>query len=137
MPSPPPAGTNALGNTPPPIAQPTPGVPTAAPPPGSQTLAINVNGPTAIDPDGLRRTGFERLLAGAGGGTTCQLSLTLPAGTYSGTIGNAAIAFSVAPATTNVVNLTLGGVPAQLAVVPGSSMSAQNAQGGHRFLRRR
>lgn len=130
VPSPPPAGTNALGNTPPPIAQPTPGVPTAAPPPGSQTLAINMNGPAAIAQTVSVGPASSGCSPAAGGGTTCQLSLTLPAGTYSGTIGNAAVAFSVAAAATNAVNLTLGGVPAQLAVMPASAMSAQNAQGG-------
>ena len=48
----------------------------------------------------------------------------------SGTVGSAAIAFTVAPSSNNVLSLTLGGVPSQIAVVPASSMSAQNAQGG-------
>jgi hypothetical protein len=73
------------------------------------------------------------------------MSLALAAGTYTGTIATyassntssanalsppAAIAFTVTPGGNNVVNLTLGGVPAQLVIVPASFLSAQNTQGG-------
>lgn len=53
-----------------------------------------------------------------------------------GTIGIAnaaaptAIAFTVSPNAENVFGVTLSGVAAQVAVVPASSLSAQNAQGG-------
>jgi hypothetical protein len=124
------AGTNALGAVP---TLPTPATsgnsPTAPPAPGSQQLAINVSGPTTISQTvavGPNSGGC----APSAGGSTCQLALSLPAGTYMGTIGSAAIAFNVAPGANNVLNLTLGGVPSQVAVVPASSLSAQNAQGG-------
>ena len=66
---------------------------------------------------------------------SCQLSLTLPAGTYTGTVGSsaAAIGFTVAPSTNNVLNLTLGGTPSSVAIVPGSFLSFANAQGGIDF----
>ncbi len=107
----------------------TPVVSTPPPPAGSQELAINVSGPTTIS---------QTLAVGpnAGGcvpsqgGSTCQLSLSLPAGTYTGTAGGSAIAFTVAASSNNVLNLTLGGVPSQVTVVSGSSLSAQNPQGG-------
>ncbi len=112
-------------------------VTTAPPPPtisgaaanGAQILAINVSGPTSISQSvtvGPSATGCSP----APGGTSCQLALTIPAGTYMGTIGSAAVAFNVASSATNSVNLTLSGVPAQLQIVPASSMSATNAQGG-------
>ncbi len=113
-------------------------VTTAPPPPpmsgapagnGAQVLAINVSGPTSITQSvtvGPNATGCSP----APGGTNCQLALTLPAGTYTGTIGSAAVAFNVASSATNSLNLTLSGVPAQLQIVPASFMSAPNAQGG-------
>jgi hypothetical protein len=64
------------------------------------------------------------------GGSTCQLALSLPAGTYAGTVGSSAIAFTVTPGSNNVLNLTLGGVPSQIVVVPASFTSATNVQGG-------
>ncbi len=96
---------------------------------GSQVLAINVSGPTTIS---------QTLPVGpnAGdcvpspGGATCQLALSLPAGTYTGTVGSSAVAFNVGASSNNVLSLTLGGVPSQVVVVPASSMSAQNPQGG-------
>lgn len=112
----------------PPVTTPPP-VTTGPAAPGSQLLAINVNGPTAINqtvPVGPNSSGCAQ----APGGSTCQLALSLPAGTYTGTIGNAAIAFTVVAASSNVLNLTLGGVPAQAVIVPASTASAQNGQGG-------
>jgi hypothetical protein len=105
---------------------------TAAPPSlsaGSQALAINVTGPTTISQTlsvGPNSTGCSP----AAGGSSCQVGLSLPSGTYAGTIGSAAVAFTVAPGSNNVLNLTLGGTPAQVAVVPASAMSGANAQGG-------
>ena len=140
-PAPPPsssagAAAPVLGGLVPPAAGTSPGAtPTAPPPPGSQVLAINVNGPAAISQTlavGPNAGGC----APAAGGTSCQLSLALPSGTYVGTIGVAntaastAIAFTVTPNGQNVFGVTLSGVAAQVAVVPASSLSAQNAQGG-------
>jgi hypothetical protein len=129
-----PGGAQIFGGNPPP-AIPTPSGPTAPPPPGAQVLAININGPSPIAQTvtvGPNASGC----APASGGTSCQLSLALPAGTYSGTVGppNAAsptaVAFTVTPNAPNLFALTTGGVPAQLTVVPASAMSAVNAQGG-------
>jgi hypothetical protein len=103
-------------------------VSTPIPVPGSQSLAISISGPTAISQTlsvGPNSTGCSP----APGGSSCQLALSLPAGVYTGTIGSAAIAFTVTPGTSNALNLTLGGVPAQIAVVPASFTSSQNAQG--------
>ena len=99
-------------------------------PPGSQTLAINVTGPTTINQNvvvGPNASGCTP----APGGTACQLSLTLPAGTYTGTVGSssAAIGFTVAPSSNNVLSLTLGGTPSSIAIIPGSFLSFANAQG--------
>ncbi|MBV8343981.1 MAG: hypothetical protein JO190_03180 [Candidatus Eremiobacteraeota bacterium] len=130
-----------LPTLPPPPQQPlsgavpvtTPAAPTvssiAPAPNGGQLLAINMNGPTSISQSvtvGPNAAGCSP----APGGSTCQLALTLPAGTYAGTIGSAAVAFNVASSATNSLNLTLSGVPAQMQIVPGSFMSAPNAQGG-------
>jgi hypothetical protein len=96
---------------------------------GLQALAINVSGPTTISQTvsvGPNANGCTP----APGGSTCQLGLTLPAGTYAGTVGSVAVAFTVSAATSNVLNLTLGGVPSQIAVVPATATSAANAQGG-------
>lgn len=129
MPSPaPPIGTS-LSGAPPVFPTPPATTPSAPPAPGSQAVAINVSGPTTISQTvsvGPTSSGCTP----APGGSTCQLALTLPAGTYTGTIGSAGIAFTVSPVTSNALNLTLGGVPSQVAIVPASAMSATNAQGG-------
>ncbi len=122
-----PAAAPALGaapalSTPPPLAA---GPASAA----TQLVAINMTGPTSISQTvtvGPNATGC----APSTGGTSCQLALSLPTGTYTGTIGNAAIAFSVAPNASNALNLALSGIPAQVQIVPGSFTSAPNAQGG-------
>ena len=110
-----------------PLAAATP--PVTTPAPGSQLVSINVTGPTTITQTisvGPNSSGCTA----TPGGSTCQLSLSLPVGGYIGTVGSAAIAFTVVPGSSNALNLTLGSVPAALAVVPGSLTSAQNAQGG-------
>ena len=123
-------------NGPAPATAPVAPVPGATPgPPGSQTLAISVTGPTTINQNvivGPNASGCSP----APGGTACQLSMTLPAGTYTGTVGSgsAAIGFTVTPSTNNVLNLTLGGTPSSVAIVPGSFLSAANAQGGVDFF---
>jgi hypothetical protein len=112
-----------------PVVAPTQPPPSQPQPPGSQLLAIDVSGPTTITQTvsvGPNSSGC----AAAPGGSTCQLALSLPAGTYTGTVGSAAIAFTVAANSNNSLNLTLGGVPSQMVVVPASFMSAVNAQGG-------
>jgi len=123
------------GLVPPSVGTSPAATPTSPPPPGSQMLAINVNGPTAISQTlavGPNAGGC----APAPGGTSCQLTLALSSGTYMGTIGVAntaastAIAFTVTPNGQNVFGVTLSGVAAQVAIVPASSLSAQNAQGG-------
>jgi len=122
-------GTSTLSQTPPAAPVSTPPVATPPPAPGSQPLSISVTGPTTITQTvsvGPNSPGC----APSAGGATCQLTLALPAGTYTGTIGSAAIAFTVTPSSNNALNLTLGGIPAQIAIVPATSMSVQNAQGG-------
>jgi hypothetical protein len=126
---PPPISATTNGGSIAPQAGTTPPVTTPPPAPGSQLVSINVSGPTTINQTvsvGPNSSGCTP----APGGSTCQLSLSLPIGTYTGTIGSSGIAFTVAPGSSNALNLTLGSVPAALAVVPGSFMSSQNAQGG-------
>ena len=130
------SGPPVLGGVaPPPVGIAQGAAPASPPPPGSQMLAINVNGPAAISQTlavGPNAGGC----APTTGGTSCQLTLALPAGTYMGTIGVAntaastAIAFTVTPNGQNVFGVTLSGVAAQVSLVPASSLSAQNPQGG-------
>ena len=125
----PPPAASGVGAPPAPQAPAVPPVSTPPPAPGSQTLAISVNGPTTINQTisvGPNSSGC----APAPGGSSCQLSLALPAGTYVGTVDNTAVSFTVTPGANNALNLTLGGVPDSIAVVPGSPASAQNAQNG-------
>jgi hypothetical protein len=125
--TPPPIGAvpGTLAN---PQAPATPPVSTPAPAPGSQSLAINVSGPTTFSQTvsvGPNSAGCTP----AAGGSTCQLALSLPSGAYVGTVGSAGIAFTVSPGSNNALNLTLGGVPSQIAVVPASFTSAQTQAG--------
>ncbi|MFZ0031774.1 MAG: hypothetical protein WAK84_07870 [Candidatus Cybelea sp.] len=127
VPPPPTIGVPGVGTN---VATPTT-APVTTPPPvaGSQALAINVSGPATISQTvsvGPTSSGCTP----SPGGTTCQLALSLPLGTYTGTIGASAVAFTVGSIANNVLNLTLGGTPASVAVVPASSMSVANAQGG-------
>jgi hypothetical protein len=115
-------GATPPATTPPPVATPPPA-------PGSQLLSINVTGPTTIAQNvsvGPNSGGCSP----SQGGSTCQFSLSLPVGTYTGTIGGTAIAFTVAPGSGNALNLTLNAVPAQVAIVAGSFTSAPNVAGG-------
>lgn len=139
-----PVGGPPLGSTIPgaafPPAPTAPG-PAAPAPSAAQTLAINVTGPMSISQTvaiGPNSNGCSP----ASGGTLCQATLQLAAGSYTGTIAAyasggssslgppSAIAFTVAPGANTVVNLTLNAVPAELAIVPASLMSGVNAQGG-------
>lgn len=124
-----PGGPGALTMPAAPTVTPTQPPPSQPQAPGSQLLAINVSGPTNFTQTvsvGPNSSGC----AAAPGGSSCQLALSLPGGTYTGTIGSAAVAFTVTANSNNALNLTLGGVPSQVAVVPASFMSATNAQGG-------
>ena len=107
-------------------------------PPGSQTLAISVNGPAAINQTitvGPNANGC----APVSGGTSCQVSLSMPAGTYSGTVGapngsaSTAVAFAVTPSGQNLFSLTTGGIPAQVQVVASSALATSTAQTGIDF----
>ena len=130
----------APGTTPTPFATPTPL--TTGPAAGAaqvQAITLNLSGPTSA-------TQTIGLTAGAGscanvaaGGAVCQASLPLAAGNYTAAVsemgaslpnGVQTIAFAVAYGTGTVVNLTLSGVPQQLAVLSGSTMGYVNAQGG-------
>jgi hypothetical protein len=126
-PIPPVAGVPGTGTI---VATPTPApIATAPPAPGSQALAINMSGPTTfaqVVSVGPSSSGCSP----AAGGSNCQLALSLPAGTYTGTIGPTAIAFTVAAGSSNALNLTLGGAASQLAIVPAASTTVPNAQGG-------
>ena len=108
--------------------------PASSPPPGAQVLSLSFAGPTTISQVvtvGPNAGGCTP----APGGTSCQVSLSIPVGTYVGTIGASnsgtpvAVAFTVAPSGQNVFGVATGGVPDSLAVVPASSLSAQNPQG--------
>lgn len=130
------------GTTPTPFATATPI--NVAPTPASgvpvQSLTLNLSGPTpATQTIGL--TAGANQCVNAGSGTAvCQASLPLAAGNYTAAIsemggvapasGPQTIAFMVNAGSGTVVNLTLSGVPQQVAVLPGSSMSYVNAQGG-------
>lgn len=124
----------------------SPGIPPAAPgsgpatpaPPGSQTLAISVNGPAVINQTitvGPNANGC----AAISGGTTCQVSLSMPAGTYAGTIGSpngsasTAVAFTVTPNGQNLFSLTTSGIPASVQIVPASPLAATVPQTGIDF----
>lgn len=110
----------------------------------AQSVTLNISGPTAL-------TQTIALTSGAAGcvnlasGAVCQAALPLLPGTYSAVVGTYAttsaapgsaigapqtIAFAVSYGASNVVNLALSGVPAQVDIVPGSPMSSENAQDG-------
>ena len=130
------------GTTPTPFATPTPlgAGPPSGPPPQVQAITLNLSGPTpAAQTIGLT-PGSGACANAGGGGAVCQASLPLAAGNYTAAVsemgagampnGTQTIAFAVTYGAGTVVNLTLSGVPQQLAVLAGSSMSYQNAQGG-------
>ncbi len=94
-----------------------------------QSLAINMSGPASIN-QAVTVAPNAAGCAAVAGGTSCQLTLSLPSGTYVGTIGGTAVAFTVAATTNNQLALTVGGTPAQVAIVPASPMSVSSGQGG-------
>lgn len=129
------------GTTPTPFATPTPlnTGSSAGPSAQVQAITLNLSGPTpATETIGLT-PGSASCVNVAAGGAVCQASLPLSAGNYTAAVsevgaampnGMQTIAFAVAYGSGTVVNLTLSGVPQQVAVLAGSSMSYLNAQGG-------
>jgi len=135
----PPAGAAQLpvfpGVTPTPLATPTPPAP-----PGiqaqAQALTLSLNGPTSTSAT-IPLTSGSSGCANAGNGAVCQAALPLVPGVYTASVAVAGaggppqtIAFSVAYGSGTVVNLVLSGIPAQVAILPASSMSYMNAQDG-------
>ena len=132
----------AAGSTPtPPLTLPSaPGTPSGQ----AQLLTLNVSGPTALVQSIVLTAGSPGCVS-AGASAICQAALSLQPGTYSAAVatyatptavpgnqiaGTQTIAFTVSYGASNVVNVALSGVVAQVGVVPGSSMSAENAQSG-------
>ncbi|HEY2474336.1 MAG TPA: hypothetical protein VGI19_05985, partial [Candidatus Cybelea sp.] len=109
-----------IGTVPAPVSTPPVTTSSGPPPPGAQVLAINFNGPAAISQTvtvGPNASGCVP----ATGGTACQVSLSIPIGTYVGTIGApnspaTTAAFTVTPNGQNVFGVTIGGVPAEVAI---------------------
>jgi hypothetical protein len=144
----PPGGVAPLpvfpGATPTPFATPTPmaagGQGTSA---QVQALSLSLSGPTPVTQT-IPLTAGSPGCANVSSGAVCQSSLPLVPGVYTAVVsaygatgasagafvGTQTIAFTVAYGVANVVNLVLAGVPAQVDIVPGSSMSYENAQGG-------
>ncbi len=130
------------GTTPTPFATPTPpGTGSSGGPQAQvQGLTLNLNGPTpATQTIGL--TSASGTCANvAAGGAVCQAALPLAPGNYTAAIseigasvppnGTQTIAFAVTYGAGTVVNLTLSGVPQQLVVLSGSTMTYQNPQAG-------
>ncbi|HEY1655592.1 MAG TPA: hypothetical protein VGF86_10785 [Candidatus Tumulicola sp.] len=130
---------------PPPFGVPSPtpgGLPGAA---GQiQSLTLSVNGPTPVNQTVVLTAGAPGCV-NVTGGAICQAALALLPGSYAAVVatfsspnptganavGNPqTIAFTVSYGGSNVVNLALAGTVAQVDVVPGSSMSGENAQAG-------
>ncbi len=129
-----------------PGATPTPfPTPTSLPAPGAQgaagqvqALTLSLSGPTPVTQT-IALTAGSSGCANVAGGAVCQAALPLLPGAYTAVVaasGSAAfggvqtIAFNVVYGASNVVNLIFSGVPAQVDIVPGSSMSYENTQGG-------
>ena len=127
-----------------PAANPNPSLPGAGGGSQAQSLTINVTGPTPLSQTIALSPGSPGCV-NATAGAVCQAALALLPGNYTATVATYAsanpspanavgaaqtIAFAVSYGAPNVVNLTLSGVPTQVDVVPGSSMSAENAQDG-------
>lgn len=132
--------------TPTPMPLPMPGGGTGAvvTPPPAQAMTINIVGPTSLNQT-IGLTPGANGCAASPGGTTCQAAFPLAPGTYTASISlyaasNASpatmianaqnVAFAVTTAGNGIVNLTLAGTPAQLALVPASPTSVLNAQDG-------
>ncbi|MBV8374390.1 MAG: hypothetical protein JO302_02675 [Candidatus Eremiobacteraeota bacterium] len=109
-----------------------------------QALSIGVNGPTPITQT-IALTPSSSACAPSSGGSVCQLTLALYPGTYTATVtlfssasasplsaigSPQTIAFSVSPSGGAAVNLSVGTIPAAVAVVPATPLSGQNVSGG-------
>lgn len=139
--NPPPGGLMMMTTpTPLPIGPPASlGAPSAGP---VQALSFNVSGPTPTNVTiSMAQPGA---CAPATTGSICQAPLNVSPGTYTAavtlyTAANASplsavgsvqtVAFTVLPNASNAVNLAINTVPADLALVPASAMSAQNQNG--------
>ena len=129
------------GTTPTPFATPTPlTAPSPSGPAGQvQALTLSLTGPTSVTQT-IPLTAGSAGCANVANGAVCQTALPLAPGVYTAVVaayGSAnalgsvqTIAFTVAYGVANVVNLAYAGVPEQVDIVPGSSMSVENAQGG-------
>ncbi|MBV8155048.1 MAG: hypothetical protein JOY98_11540 [Candidatus Eremiobacteraeota bacterium] len=144
--------TPGRGATPPPGAfammTPTPLPTIGSSAPGSaaqpvQALSFNVSGPTPANVTIAMAPGSMSCMP-ANSGSICQAPLNVVPGTYTAAvtlyaaanasplsaIGSAqTVAFTVLPNASNVVNLAVGTVPADLVLIPASAMSAQNTNG--------
>ena len=130
---------------------PLPTMPSAASPlssPGPvQALALNVSGPTPANLT-INLSSSSTSCVSATTGTICQAALGLAAGTYTASVtlynnANASplsamgaaqtVAFTVAPGSSNTVNLAVGTSPTDLVLVPATPLAVQNASGGIDF----
>jgi hypothetical protein len=109
-----------------------------------QTLAVSFSGPTTLSQTVSLAIGSPNCING-NAATICQTTAALAPGTYTATVtlyssslpspsttvtAPQTIAFSVNYGGSNVVNVSYGGTPAQVQLVPGSSNAAINTQGG-------
>jgi hypothetical protein len=112
-----------------------------------QALSFNVSGPTPANTT-INLSSSSTSCVPATTGTVCQAALGLGPGTYTASVtlysnanasplsamGSAqAVAFTVGPGANNAVNLAIGTVPADLVLVPATSMAVENAAGGIDF----
>jgi hypothetical protein len=136
-----------------PIAQPTPTVQNGAQQngaglAGAQTLAVSFSGPTSLSQTLSLAMGSPNCI-NATASTVCQMTAALAPGTYTATVtlysssmpapaavvsSPQTIAFAVNYGGPNVVNVSYGGTPAAVQLVPASSNTAVNAQGGIDFF---
>jgi hypothetical protein len=111
---------------------------------GAQTLAVSFSGPTSLSQTLPLTVGSPNCIS-ATASTVCQMTAALAPGTYTATVTLYAssmpapatavtspqtIAFAVSYGGSNVVNVSYGGTPAAVQLVPASSNAAVNAQGG-------
>lgn len=138
-----PAFPGAAAATPTPVPVP---LPSAAGNAAGQAalLTLNLSGPTPLT-QSIALTSGSPGCVNVAQGAICQAALSLQPGTYTALVatystpsaapgsqiaGAQTIAFAVSYGAANVVNVALSGVVAQVDVVPGTSMSAENAQDG-------
>ncbi|HZY98581.1 MAG TPA: hypothetical protein VFE36_03325, partial [Candidatus Baltobacteraceae bacterium] len=112
-----------------------------------QALGFNVSGPTPANTT-INLSASSTSCASAATGTICQAALGLGPGTYTASVtlyGNAnasplsaigsaqTVAFTVVPGASNAVNLAVGTTPADLTLVPATTMAVPNSAGGVDF----